>query len=159
MVLVFYRNQDHHELFGDEQDLWIQVYASLMAQQEPDRLASYVQLVDIRFLDRLLPICRQYGLVEAESSLLERQGEVEAAYQILLTQLSQSIQELFTDQEDERCWTRFHSSSQLVLDFCQRQTSSMTEVDRERIWLTLLDQLLAPQRTAKSSTILAGLYQ
>ena len=150
------RNQDHHELFGDEQELWIEVYASLMAQQEPLKLATYVQQVDARFLDRLLPICRQHGLVEAESALLERQGEMKAAYELLLSQLSRSIQELFTCQEETSCWTRFHSASQSVFNFCQRHSASMTEVDRERIWLTLLDHLLAPQRTTKSSTILAG---
>jgi len=127
-----------------------------MAQQEPLRLATYVQQVDARFLDRLLPICRQHGLVEAESALLERQGEMEAAYELLLSQLSRSIQELFTCQEETSCWTRFHSASQSVFNFCQRHSALMTEVDRERIWLTLLDHLLAPQRTTKSSTILAG---
>jgi hypothetical protein len=126
-----------------------------MAQQEPMRLATYVQQVDARFLDRLLPICRQNNLVEAESSLLERQGEMEAAYELLLNQLSSSIQNLFTCQEDAS-WTRFHSASQSVLDFCQRQSATMTEMDRERIWLTLLDHLLAPQRMTKSSAILAG---
>lgn len=128
-----------------------------MVEIEPERLISYVQLVDVQHLPRLLDICRKFSLVEAEASILERQGEITAAYDLLLARLQGSIQELFIRAES---WPNFQAASQSVIDFCQRQAGSLTEKERERVWLTLLDELLVPQRNVKnnpdSSTILSG---
>lgn len=132
-------------------------YASLMAQLEPERMPNLVQNVDGHYLPVIREICRRHSLVDAEASLLERQGDVSAAYELLLAQMQSSIRQLF-DHPD--CWLDFQRKSQHVIDFCQRQGGAMSETERERIWLTLLDELLSPQKQAKnqpnSSAILSG---
>ena len=126
----------------------IEQFAELMAELEPERLPSYVQLVDLPHLPRLLDICRKFSVVEAEAAILERQGEITAAYDLLLGQLQGSIKQLFIQAED---WNDFEVASQTVIDFCQRQATSLTEKEREKIWLTLLDELLLPQRNLKEN--------
>lgn len=139
-------------------------YSRLMAQLEPARLAIYVQSVDAQHLSNLLDVCREFLLVEAEAALLERQGETGRAYELLLGRLRESVDPLFDPSgERARSWDLFRSASQSVFDFCQRQAGRMSEEDRERVWLTLLDHLLAPQRTAKEQPdaefILSGLRE
>ena len=142
----------------EEDGLWVSRYASLMAQLEPERLPTYVQSVDSQHLPLVLEVCRQFSLIEAEAALLERQGETAAAYDLLLDRLKGSISQLF---ERRDVWNQFQVASQSVFDFCQRQAGRMTEPERERVWLTLLDQLLSPQRAAKSQpdaeAILSGI--
>lgn len=145
----------------DDDDYCIEQYAELMAELEPQRLASYVQLVDVIYLSRLLDICRKFSILEAEAAVLERQGEITAAYDLLLGRLQGCIQQLFVKPES---WQDFETASQSIIDFCQRQASSLTEQEREKIWLTLLDELLLPQRSLKenpdaSSTIISGLRE
>ena len=41
-------------------------------------------------------------------------------------------------------WLAFQDRSQRLIEFCQRQATTLSEQDRERIWLSLLDQLLTP---------------
>lgn len=142
----------------DDDDYCIEQYAELMAELEPQRLASYVQLVDGIHLPCLLEICRKFSVIDAEAAILERQGDVTAAYDLLLGRLQGCIQQLFVQPES---WHDFEAASQSVIDFCQRQASSLTEKERERIWLTLLDELLLPQRSLKenpnaSATIISG---
>lgn len=126
--------------------MWVCRYARLMAQHEPERLSAYALSTEANNLPLLLNICREFTLVEAEAVILERQGDISAAYDLLLGRLKDSIAPLFIDRTG---WDNFHAASQSVFDFCQRQAGRMTEVDRERIWLSLLDQLLAPQQTVK----------
>jgi hypothetical protein len=142
----------------DDDGHCIEQFAELMAELEPERLTSYVQLADIPHLPRLLEICRKFAVVEAEAAILERQGEITAAYDLLLGQLQGSIKQLFVETES---WQDFEAASQSVIDFCQRQASSLTEKERERVWLTLLDELLLPQRSLKgnpdaSASIISG---
>lgn len=128
-----------------------------MAELEPERLPSYVQLVDVQHLPHLLDICRKFSIVEAEAAILERQGEITASYDLLLGRLQSAIQQLFVRPES---WPDFQAASQSVIDFCQRQSSSLTEKEREKVWLTLLDELLVPQRSVKdnpdATAILSG---
>ena len=125
----------------------IEEYVELMAQFEPQRVPSYVQTVEPDYMKNLLVICRKFSLIEASSFLLERQGDVSAAYDLLLHQLQDNIGQLFEfDAQDldssAKRWARFHTASQSVLDFCHRQSGFMNEQEREKIWLTLLDELL-----------------
>lgn len=119
-----------------------------MAEQEPERLTAYVQLVDVQHFPHLLNICRKFSLIEAEAAILERQGDVTTAYDLLLGRLQDAIKELFVLPNN---WSNFQAASQSVIDFCQRQANSLTETEREKVWLTLLDELLLPQRNAKNN--------
>lgn len=143
-------------IFNDEIK-FIEQFSELMAQLEPGRLASYVQLVDMQHLSYLLVICKRYSCIEAEATILERQGEIMTAYELLLDYLRNIIQKLFVGEES---WTTFQGVSQLIIDFCQRQAGSLTEAEREKVWLTLLDELLVPQRNVQNksneSLILSG---
>jgi len=126
-----------------------------MAQFEPERVASYIDILDSDSFPKLLAICQKYSLSLASSILLERQGNISAAYDLLLENLQDRIRQLFQAPEiredSSKKWTLFHSASQSVIDFCQRQSISMIEEDREKIWLTLLDALLQPQRSTREN--------
>ena len=142
----------------DEDGHCIEQFAELMAELEPERLTTYVQQVDVPYLPCLLDICRKFSIVEAEAAILERQGEIASAYDLLLRQLQDSIKQLFVQAEG---WHDFEAASQSVIDFCQRQAGSLTEKEREKVWLTLLDELLLPQRSLKenpdaSASIISG---
>ncbi len=45
----------------------------------------------------------------------------------------------------------FQDVAEAVIGFCQRQSAALTEEERQRVWLSLLDRLLAPQRAARKS--------
>ena len=146
----------------------VERFVELMAEFEPGRVALFVDVIGSDSnVSKLLAICEKFSLTEASSLLLERQGNVTAAYDLLLGQLQLRIGHLFETMEEgvvgER-WTLFHSASQLVIEFCQRHSISMTEDDREKIWLTLLDELLQPQRSVRANqpanihSILTGIF-
>ena len=162
MINFFLNNRGQDELatnvvIVNNEGKWIEQFSELMSEQEPERLSTYVQLVDVQHLPYLLNICRKCSIIEAEAAILERQGDVTAAYDLLLGRLQNSIKELFLRPDS---WTNFQAASQSVIDFCQRQASSLTETEREKVWLTLLDELLLPQRNIKNSpdaaTIISG---
>ena len=149
------RNQDNLALKTQVDNHLVERFVELMAQFEPERVASYVHMVESDNVPKLLEICQKYSLTEASSVLLERQGNISAAYELLLGNLQDHIRQLFQvpeiQENGSKNWTRFHSASQSVIDFCQRQSISMTEKDREKIWLTLLDALLQPQRSLREN--------
>lgn len=135
----------------------IEQFVELMAELEPERLESYVESVETRHLPYLLDISRKHSLIKAEAAILERQGDLAAAYDLLLARLRDAIRQLFNQADS---WAHFESASQSVIDFCQRQVNTLGEKEREKIWLTLLDELLLPQREMKNtpdaSVIISG---
>ena len=151
---LIYSQQDHLTLKHQVSHSLVNQFVELMAEIEPERVASYIRMMESPDLPQLLEICRRFGLSEASSHILERQGNLTEAYDLLLDNLKQQISHLFKTSSDlqSHVWKAFQAASQSVIDFCQRQSSSMSEADRERVWLALLDELLLPQRTAKNST-------
>ena len=79
----------------DEDGHCIEQFAELMAELEPERLTTYVQQVDVPCLPRLLDIWRKFSIVEAEAVILERQGEITSAYDLLFRRHQDSIKQLF----------------------------------------------------------------
>jgi hypothetical protein len=57
--------------------------------------STYVQQVDVPYLPRLLDIWRKFSIVEAEAVILERQGEITSAYDLLFRRHQDSIKQLF----------------------------------------------------------------
>lgn len=164
MQLTFYKNllafsRNHEETVRSSTDeaAWIEEYTRLMADIEPERMSNFVQTVDSQYLPLVRDICHEHSLVDAEAALLERQGDVAAAYELLLAQMQSSIRQLF---ERADSWADFQQQSQRVIDFCLRQGGAMSESEREKIWLTLLDELLSPQKLARNqpdtSVIMSG---
>jgi hypothetical protein len=68
------------------------VYIKLMISYAPDDLYMFVKSNDNYPLDECLVLCREHSIVDATSWLLEKTGEVSAALNLLLTELSKNIQ-------------------------------------------------------------------
>ena len=88
--LVLTGNQDHLRM-ELRLDL-VERCVRLMAELQPQRVASFLGLLVVQDMDRLLDVCRRFRLGHASSVLLEKLGRLDEAYQVLLDHLKVSTE-------------------------------------------------------------------
>ena len=133
-------------------------YVGLMLQLDPGMVAGYLRSrPNCCTASDLLDLARQYKVKEVEVLLLEREGRVNVAFDLLASGLQRQVETLASEATEAPLqWTSLNTALIVAVTFCQRVSPTLTKVEeREALWLPLLDivskPLTAVQDTKKES--------
>ena len=124
-----------------------ETFIELMAEFEPRLVAAYLKSKTSRFRNqKVLKTCRKFKLVDAEAFVLEEEGHIEEAFQLMKADLDLRMKQMLTaptSEVSELSWTQLNASVLLVIQFCQRVSSKSTDARKhEKLWFGLLDALV-----------------
>lgn len=132
-------------------------YIDLMCQFEPGAVHQFISSFDGYRLDETLEICRRHKVFDATAYLLERAGDIQGAFSILLEVLREKLNkyaELKRDAshkfEMDAVLNAIDAQLCTVVQLCQRSSSKMDTAEREALWFPLLEAVMAPQRELRT---------
>uniref|UniRef100_H2ZCD2 Vacuolar protein sorting-associated protein 8 central domain-containing protein n=1 Tax=Ciona savignyi TaxID=51511 RepID=H2ZCD2_CIOSA len=126
-----------------------ELYLSLMCQFNRGQVVAFIQECEACRPHKALEIVRRYRVDSATAYLLEKSGDVSAAFNILLSVANEKIK-LLNEGTKRNNDGHLHlqevmSSVDDVIGLCQRNSSKLQEKQREKLWFSLLDVVLKPQ--------------
>ncbi|EDO31039.1 predicted protein, partial [Nematostella vectensis] len=131
-------------------------YIELMCNYETDEIVyNYLRTADNYRIEETLSMVRGRGLTYATAYLLEKAGDVQGAFQLLLEKLKEKVMknvEAFEKSRMRICSTELWSVMVVITQLCQRNSARMDESDREALWFPLLETVMAPQRKWKDTS-------
>nr|CAB3267651.1 vacuolar protein sorting-associated protein 8 homolog [Phallusia mammillata] len=128
-----------------------ELYLSLMCQFKRDEVLPFVQDCDTVRRPRALEIVKRYRVDDATAFLLEECGDVTAAFNILISSSRDKLKKLQeTEDDSENLESELTTSIDYVIRLLQRNSSRLLEKQREKLWFSLLDLVLQPQRSPEN---------
>ena len=97
-----------------------ELYIRLACQHDPRAVLPFLQSSDAFRVQAMLPLCHQHGVHDAEAYLLERLGDVQAALELLCSEVEACTQQLVASvlqggiMPDASPLTPLHRASTLV---------------------------------------------
>ena len=125
-----------------------ETFIELMCEFEPRRVAAYLKSKTSHFRNpKVLKVCQKFKLVDAQAFVLEEEGRVDEAFQLMKSDLDEKIRSVLADnpspESSELAWTHLNASVLLIIQFCQRVSSRSTDARKhEKLWFGLLDALV-----------------
>eukprot|EP00794_Sanderia_malayensis_P015740 gene15740-17326_t len=137
-------------------------FIELMCRYDPGDVYLYLRGTDNYRLEQSLAIVQRMKIVDANAFLLEKTGDVQGAFKLLLDNLkakaaafSQSFAEgddPMSSREGREKRRALKNALNAVIQLCQRNSSRLDNEDREALWFPLLESVMAPQRRVKDVT-------
>ncbi|XP_059473885.1 vacuolar protein sorting-associated protein 8 homolog [Neocloeon triangulifer] len=118
-----------------------ETFLRLMCQLRPSEVAAFVRANNECRLEQALQAVREFGQVEAEAHLLERTGDVAAAFGLLRNQLELQLTKALQEGGDA-AWGVAQARLLLVVQLGQRGFALLDEGAREALWFPLLRLLM-----------------
>ncbi|KAJ8255316.1 hypothetical protein GJAV_G00203490 [Gymnothorax javanicus] len=133
-----------------------ELHVGLLCRFSPREVVDFLKVSQDYRLEETIQITDQYGLHEATAYLLERKGDVQGAFQVLIKTLKDKLiiltQESQTDTsaEDEQLSLQGVESSLCdIISLCHRSSHSLNQQQREALWFPLLEAMMSPQKLLK----------
>jgi len=132
---------------------YCELYVELICLHEPNKLLNFLKtsLTDYSYrIEECLRICREKQVWDAAAYLLEKSGQIEAAFSLNLESLSGLIRELqkkFDSMNDsELVLSKSSIDAMLVkiIQLCQRNSQSLNDSVKEKVWFSLFDEVMKP---------------
>lgn len=117
-------------------------YLELMCRKAPEQVLGFLRSEESYRLQKSLEICQRYNLKDGTAYLLERSGDIQGAFDLLMGELLKKLGKI-NDVIDE-AQTAIGSLIQLL----QRNCHKMDQHQREKLWFPLLEVVLTEQRKA-----------
>ncbi|XP_065068088.1 vacuolar protein sorting-associated protein 8 homolog isoform X2 [Rhopilema esculentum] len=137
-------------------------FIQLMCRYDPQNVYPYLRETDNYRLEQTLAIVRKMKVVDATAYLLERTGDVKGAFNLLLDNLKDKVQDFsesfavdddpLSSKEGREKRRSLKNALMLVIHVCQRNSSRLDAEEREALWFPLLETIMAPQRRVKDVT-------
>ncbi|XP_030298151.1 vacuolar protein sorting-associated protein 8 homolog isoform X2 [Sparus aurata] len=145
---------DLHELLLD-----------LLCRFAPQNLLRFLQTSQHYRLKEAIQITQKYHHNEATAYLLEKKGDIQGAFDVLLETLKEKLSVLAAEsdggvEEDERhddeektggesTLTGVKDSLNDIIDLCHRSSPNLNQQQREVLWFPLLETMMNSQRQGK----------
>uniref|UniRef100_A0A8C4I5I9 RING-type domain-containing protein n=1 Tax=Dicentrarchus labrax TaxID=13489 RepID=A0A8C4I5I9_DICLA len=134
--ILLLQEHDLHELLLD-----------LMCRFAPQQLLSFLQTSQHYRLEEAIQITEKYHHNEATAYLLEKKGDVQGAFAVLLETLKDKLS-LLTGG-DEATLTGVKDSLNEIIVLCHRSSQNLYQQQREVLWFPLLETMMASQKLVK----------
>ncbi|XP_038593280.1 vacuolar protein sorting-associated protein 8 homolog isoform X1 [Micropterus salmoides] len=139
----------------------------LMSRFAPKQLLSFLQTSQHYRLEEAIQITKKYHHNEATAYLLEKKGDFQGAFAVLLETLKDKLS-LLTAESDggveeengggneeeggsESTLTRVKDSLNDIIVLCHRSSQNLYQQQREVLWFPLLETMMASQKLVKGS--------
>lgn len=132
---------------------YCELYIDLVCVYEPDKILSVftMTLSDYAYsIDECLRICRKRKVWDGAAYLLEKSGQIKAAFDLKSEKLCGLIRDLETrliDMTDGEIVTnreKIDGTLVLIVQLCQRNSQALNETVKEQVWFSLFDEVMRP---------------
>ncbi|KJE92646.1 Vps8-like protein [Capsaspora owczarzaki ATCC 30864] len=128
-------------------------YIELLCEYAPSQVYAYLRLQDNYRLEECLRMCKKFKITDATAWLLERSGDIVAAFELVLASLKDRIVSLCpppavrpVHPEIRGAIARAHAVLLVAIQLCQRNANRINENERDQLWFQMLDTVMEPQR-------------
>ncbi|XP_068101134.1 vacuolar protein sorting-associated protein 8 homolog isoform X2 [Hyperolius riggenbachi] len=134
-----------------------ELFIDLMCQYDPGHVTSMLQLLEHYRLEETIQIAQKHSNYETLAYLLEKKGDVEAAFKVMLTRLQDRLSALTADVIDGTGdWKETAILSEVketlseTISLCERTSRTLNQQQREALWFPLLEAMMSPQKLLNS---------
>jgi hypothetical protein len=135
---------------------YCEIFIDLICRFEPEKLLYELKttLSEYSFrIDECLRICRDRKHWDGAAYLLEKSGQIEAAFTLYLEKMTALIKELQKNLEtlSERELNILKSNVDalliMIIQLCQRNNCALSDAAKEKIWFSLFEEIMKPIRS------------
>ena len=129
-------------------------HLQLICEFEPDQVLGHLSSADTHDtydVSEALQLCSGYGLLEAKVYLLEREGKVSEAFQLLMSSLKPKLQIIDSDNIEA-----LNQNVTRVIELCQRASAKVSSREREDMWCSLLQASVMPLSQLRDADLQAS---
>ncbi|XP_028835782.1 vacuolar protein sorting-associated protein 8 homolog isoform X2 [Denticeps clupeoides] len=137
----------------------------LLCRFSPQQVIDFLKTSQDYRLEETIQIVQQHQLHEAKAFLLEKKGDIQGAFQVLLqtleakllglTQPREGVDQLRHEeeegQEEEGPLQRVQGALGDIIALCVRGSHGLNQQQREALWFSLLEAMMSPQKLLKGS--------
>ena len=136
-------------------------YLELMCRFDPKAVASYLRSKGSGApyrSDIVLALCRKHNLTDAEAYLLEQEGRIVEAFDVIKANMDNKLSEIVSNLTNNGhteaidlslAWSYVNTMVILLIQLCQKHCSKKVDnasSDKDKIWFALLESIIKPQR-------------
>lgn len=132
-------------------------FIDLMCQYDPGQVTQVLQILDHYRLEETIEIAQKHKNHETLAYLLEKKGDVQAAFQVMLMRLQDRLSALLEDSVDSADTKQMPVSKDVAetlsetISLCERTSHTLNQQQREALWFPLLEAMMSPQKLLSSS--------
>lgn len=120
-------------------------YLELMCLKAPQNVCYFLRSDDSYRLQESLEICQRHRVTDAIAYLLERSGDIQGAFDLLMGELMRALKD---EKRMEVKFDKMYNSIGVIIQLLQRNSHKLDQSQREGLWFPLLERVLAEQREA-----------
>ncbi|KFZ52608.1 Vacuolar protein sorting-associated protein 8, partial [Podiceps cristatus] len=129
-------------------------FIELLCQYSPDQVLETLKVLEYCRLEETIQITQKHQLHEASSYLLEKKGDINGAFLVMLERLQSKL--LMLTQDDESLaelplLENIEDTLMKTIALCQRNSHNLDQQQREALWFPLLEAMMSPQKLSGSS--------
>ncbi|XP_072275212.1 vacuolar protein sorting-associated protein 8 homolog [Pyxicephalus adspersus] len=140
-----------------------ELFIDLMCQYDPSHVTSMLQILEHYRLEETIQIAQKHNNHETLAYLLEKKGDIQAAFKVMLTRLQERLSALTTVIVDGGAFSTegIKESSILkevketlseTISLCERTSRTLNQQQREALWFPLLEAMMSSQKLLSSSS-------
>lgn len=138
----------------------VERYIELLCRYKPEEVYMFLKSSDNYRLEEALEVCSKASIIDATAYLLERSGDIMGAFKLILETLNTEvdvvseqyyIQESVDIEMGERL-SRVEGILHTLIQFCQRNSTSVDERERQAMWFPIFDKIHNMQQKYQRST-------
>lgn len=132
---------------------YCELYVDLICYYEPDKLLYFLKTIlnDYSYrVDECLRICRARKVWDGAAYLLEKSGQIEAAFSLNIEKVNSLIKDLqkkleqMSQKELDSIKSNIDAMVIAIVQLCQRNSCSLNDSVKEKIWFSLFHEVMKP---------------
>uniref|UniRef100_A0A674NUU6 VPS8 subunit of CORVET complex n=1 Tax=Takifugu rubripes TaxID=31033 RepID=A0A674NUU6_TAKRU len=121
----------------------------LLSRFDPKHILNFLQTSQHYRLEEAVQITQKYHHNKATAFLLEKRGDVEGAFAVLLEVLKLRDLQYMDINDEEETLTNVKDSLSDIISLCHQSSQSLNQQQREVLWFPLLETMMAAQKQVK----------
>ncbi|XP_075463221.1 vacuolar protein sorting-associated protein 8 homolog isoform X3 [Ascaphus truei] len=134
-----------------------ELFIDLMCQYDPSQVTTMLRILEHYRLEETIQISQQHRHHEALAYLLERKGDIQGAFRVMLTTLQSRLSTLTEDSAaptEASALTDVEDTLSETITLCERTSHTLNQQQREGLWFPLLEAMMSPQKLFSASASL-----
>ncbi|KAM9305967.1 vacuolar protein sorting-associated protein 8 homolog [Gastrophryne carolinensis] len=136
-----------------------ELFIDLMCQYDPGHVTPMLEILEHYRLEETIQIAQNHNNYETLAYLLEKKGDVQAAFKVMLTRLQDRLSALTSSvidvAENVKGTTILKEVTETLsetISLCERTSRTLNQQEREALWFPLLEAMMSPQKLLGSSS-------